>query len=128
MGKKEGSDELLLVALVVVVAVVVKNVRPSADDLPEELAAVMTSCWKEDPEARPNFSQIVQMLLSFLAAMSPPAAAAGPVRVFTSENAVLPPESPGTSSLMAVRDGAAAEGSGDRRSRGGIFFCFSHCY
>ncbi|CAA7405058.1 unnamed protein product [Spirodela intermedia] len=104
-----------------------KNVRPSADDLPEELAAVMTSCWKEDPEARPNFSQIVQMLLSFLAAMSPPPAA-GPGRVFTSENAVLPPESPGTSSLMAARDGGAAEGSGDRRPRGGIFFCFSHCY
>ncbi|CAL9752949.1 unnamed protein product [Musa acuminata subsp. burmannicoides] len=53
-------------------AVAFKNVRPSADDLPEELASILTSCWKEDPNSRPNFSQIVQMLLHYLSTLSPP--------------------------------------------------------
>ncbi|KAE8124317.1 hypothetical protein FH972_019215 [Carpinus fangiana] len=80
-----------------------KNVRPSAEDLPEELATILTSCWQEDPNARPNFGQIIQMLLNYLYTISPPEPAIPP-RIFMSENRVLPPESPGTSSLMAVRD------------------------
>nr|GEV43218.1 serine/threonine-protein kinase HT1-like [Tanacetum cinerariifolium] len=42
-----------------------KNLRPSADDLPEDLALIVTSCWKKDPNARPNFTQIIQMLLRY---------------------------------------------------------------
>uniref|UniRef100_A0A1D1Y6U4 Serine/threonine-protein kinase HT1 n=1 Tax=Anthurium amnicola TaxID=1678845 RepID=A0A1D1Y6U4_9ARAE len=105
-----------------------KNARPSADDLPEELAHIITSCWKEDPNSRPNFSQIVQMLLNYLSTLSPPKPVA-PIRVFSSENAVLPPESPGTSSLMAVRDdmGETPKGRQENRSRG-FFFCFNQCY
>ncbi|MQM10659.1 hypothetical protein Taro_043554 [Colocasia esculenta] len=105
-----------------------ENVRPSADDLPEELAHILTSCWKEDPNSRPNFSQIVQMLLNYLSTLSPPKPVA-PVRVFSSENTVLPPESPGTSSLMAVRDdvGETPKGRMESRSRG-FFFCFNQCY
>ncbi|CAH1437724.1 unnamed protein product [Lactuca virosa] len=49
-----------------------KNVRPSAEDLPEDLALIVTSCWKEDPNARPNFSQIIQMLNHYLSANLPP--------------------------------------------------------
>ncbi|GLT29102.1 hypothetical protein SLA2020_039880 [Shorea laevis] len=49
-----------------------KNVRPSAENLPEELSIVLTSCWKEDPNARPNFSQIIQMLLNYLSTICPP--------------------------------------------------------
>ncbi|KAH7549833.1 hypothetical protein JRO89_XS13G0088600 [Xanthoceras sorbifolium] len=79
-----------------------KSVRPSAENLPEELAMILTSCWKEEPNARPNFSQIIQMLLNYLSTIAPPAPMIPP-RIFT-ENAILPPESPGTSSLMAVRD------------------------
>ncbi|KAK4392947.1 Serine/threonine-protein kinase STY13 [Sesamum angolense] len=48
-----------------------KNVRPSADDLPEDLASIVTLCWKEDPNARPNFTQIIQMLLHYLSTISP---------------------------------------------------------
>ncbi|KAF2308448.1 hypothetical protein GH714_009694 [Hevea brasiliensis] len=80
-----------------------KNARPSAENLPEDLAMIVISCWQEDPNARPNFSQIIQMLLHYLSTISPPVPV-NPARIFTSENAVLPPESPGTSSLMAVRD------------------------
>nr|GMC95286.1 serine/threonine-protein kinase HT1-like [Ipomoea batatas] len=105
-----------------------KNVRPSADDLPEDLAAIVTSCWREDPNTRPNFTQIIHMLLHFLSAISPPEPAI-PQRIFTmSENAVLPPESPGTSSLMPKRDD-----SGDtpktpiEHEQKGFFFCFNPC-
>ncbi|XAR51917.1 Dual-specificity kinase [Bertholletia excelsa] len=105
-----------------------KNVRPSADDLPEDLALIVTSCWKEDPNERPNVSQIIQMLLNYLYKISPPEPAIPP-RVFTSENRVLPPESPGTSSLMAARDdtGENPKTSMENKPRG-LFFCFGQCY
>lgn len=105
-----------------------KNARPSADGLPDELALILTSCWREDPNTRPNFSQIVQMLLHYLSALSPVESAA-PQRVFSSENMVLPPESPGTSSLMAIRDdmGDTPKSLSEHKS-GGFFFCFNNCY
>ncbi|KAG6394637.1 hypothetical protein SASPL_145226 [Salvia splendens] len=86
-----------------------KNVRPSADELPEELARIVTLCWKEDANARPNFTQIIQMLLQYLTAISAPE----PViphhvsRSTSATNAVFPPESPGTSSLMEKRGDVA---------------------
>ncbi|KAF4350338.1 hypothetical protein F8388_010894 [Cannabis sativa] len=105
-----------------------ENVRPSAEDLPEELATILTSCWQEDPNARPNFSQIIQMLLNYLYTISPPEPAI-PSRIFASENTVLPPESPGTSSLMAVRDeiGETPKASMEDKPKG-FFFCFNQCY
>nr|XP_043631882.1 serine/threonine-protein kinase STY13-like [Erigeron canadensis] len=83
-----------------------KNVRPSADDLPEDLALIVTSCWKEDPNARPNFSQIIQMLNHYLSANFPPEPrpTAIPSRIFASQNAVFSPDSPGTSTLIAKTD------------------------
>ncbi|KAL2552505.1 Protein kinase superfamily protein [Forsythia ovata] len=106
-----------------------KNVRPSADNLPEDLALIVTSCWKEDPNARPNFSQIIQMLLHSLSTISPPEPVVPP-RIFTSENAVFPPESPGTSSLMAKRDdhtGDTPKTPTENKPKG-FFFCFNQCY
>ncbi|MBA0683438.1 hypothetical protein Goari_025098, partial [Gossypium aridum] len=95
-----------------------KNVRPSADDLPEDLALIVTSCWQEDPNARPNFSQIIQMLLRYLSIISPVEQVMPPKRT-TSENAVLPPESPGTSSLMGARDdvGETPKATEENRAR-----------
>lgn len=103
-----------------------KNVRPSAENLPEELALIITSCWKEDPNARPNFSQIVQMLQSYLSVHSPPEATI-PSQMFISKNAVFSPDSPGTSSLMAVRDdtGETSKAMMENKSRG--VFCFNLC-
>ncbi|XP_074576501.1 serine/threonine-protein kinase STY13-like isoform X2 [Curcuma longa] len=102
-----------------------KNFRPSADDLPEELALILTSCWHEDPNSRPNFTQIVQMLLHYLSALSPPEHVV-PLRARSSENVVLPPESPGTSSLMAARDEIGDTTKATRDSKG--FFCFGQCF
>ncbi|KAI3500931.1 hypothetical protein L1887_36760 [Cichorium endivia] len=76
-----------------------KNVRPSADELPEDLALIVTSCWMEDPNGRPNFSQIIQMLHHYLSttAMPPPETAMVPPRMFN----VFLPDSPGTSTLIS---------------------------
>ncbi|KAI3799208.1 hypothetical protein L1987_34498 [Smallanthus sonchifolius] len=108
-----------------------KNVRPSADDLPKDLAVIVTSCWKEDPNARPNFTQIIQMLHSYLSANSPPEPrpTAIPPRIFASQNAVFSPESPGTSTLIAKTeesiDGTPKTPMEDTNR--GIFSCFYQC-
>ena len=105
-----------------------QNVRPSAENIPEELAVILTSCWQEDPNARPNFTQISQMLLNYLYTISPPEPMI-PSRIFTSENAVLPPESPGTSSLMAKRDDTGdMPRAKDETEPNGFLCCFSQCY
>lgn len=101
--------------------------RPSAENLPEELATILTSCWKEDPNARPNFSQIINMLLHYLSTIAHPEPAIPP-RIFKSENSILPPESPGTSSLMAVHDDSETPKSKLENKPKGLFFCFDHCY
>ncbi|KAA8542216.1 hypothetical protein F0562_023368 [Nyssa sinensis] len=105
-----------------------KNVRPSLENLPEELSIILNSCWTEDPNARPNFSQIIQMLLHYLSIILPPEPMI-PSRIFMSENRVLPPESPGTSSLMPLRDDSGETPKGEMENKPkGFFFCFNHCY
>ncbi|KAF2552731.1 hypothetical protein F2Q68_00036370 [Brassica cretica] len=109
-----------------------KNLRPSAEDLPGELGLIVTSCWKEDPNERPNFTEIIQMLLRYLSTVSPPQIVPPPVRrVFSSENVVFSPDSPGTCSLMNVRekDGSGqnvnAADSSEKETKGSFFFCCS---
>ncbi|GKV00558.1 hypothetical protein SLEP1_g13227 [Rubroshorea leprosula] len=104
-----------------------KNVRPSAENLPEELSIVLTSCWKEDPNACPNFSQIIEVLLNYPSTICPPEPMIPP-RIFHSENTILPPESPGASSLMAVRDdyGETPKAGSENKPRS-FFFCFECC-
>ncbi|XP_042036533.1 serine/threonine-protein kinase STY13-like [Salvia splendens] len=105
-----------------------KNTRPSAEDLPQDLALTVTSCWKEDPNDRPNFTQITHMLLQYLSTISPPERTI-PLRIFTSENAVFHPESPGTSSLMAKRDdNCDTPKTLVQNKPRGFFFCFNQCY
>ncbi|XP_019057680.1 PREDICTED: serine/threonine-protein kinase HT1 isoform X1 [Tarenaya hassleriana] len=103
-----------------------KNVRPSAETLPEDLANVVTSCWNEDPNARPNFTQIIQLLLNYLSKFASPEPAI-PLRILALKNTLLPPDSPGTSSLMAKRDGETPKAKAEEK-RKGLFFCFNHCY
>ncbi|KAL6521789.1 hypothetical protein OROGR_018358 [Orobanche gracilis] len=106
-----------------------KNTRPSADNLPQDLALIVTSCWKEDPNARPNFTQIIQMLLHYLATISPTEPVI-PHRIFGTQNAVFSPDSPGTSSLMAKRDDNNSDTPKTpmENKRSGFFFCFYQCW
>ncbi|KAI3748097.1 hypothetical protein L6452_10967 [Arctium lappa] len=105
-----------------------KNVRPSADGLPEDLALIVTSCWKEDPNGRPNFDQIIQMLHHYLSANFPPEPipTAIPPRIFTCQNAVFSPDSPGTSTLIAKTDEGTPKTAIGNSPRG-IFSCFYQC-
>lgn len=109
--------------------VFVQNVRPSAESLPEDLGDIVTSCWNEDPNARPNFTQIIQLLLSYLSKVGSPVSAI-PQRILASKNTLLPPDSPGTSSLMATKLDECGETpkAKNEDKRKGFFFCFNQCY
>jgi serine/threonine protein kinase len=50
-----------------------KKVRPEVgkENFPSELVFILQSCWAEDPEARPNFTQVVRMLNAFLSTLPP---------------------------------------------------------
>lgn len=105
-----------------------KNVRPSAENLQEDLALIVTSCWKEDPNSRPNFGQVINMLLHYLSTCSQPEPVI-PSPVFNSRNSVLPPESPGTSSLMEVRDNSGETQKTQMKLKPrSCFFYFNCCY
>ncbi|KAM7268579.1 hypothetical protein ACFE04_010745 [Oxalis oulophora] len=105
-----------------------KNVRPSSEDLPPDLAMIVTSCWQEDPNARPNFSQIIQMLLHYMSTVSPPEPVV-PLRKYSSENIVFPPVSPGTCSLMTARDDSnETPRVPTEEKHKSFFFCFKQCY
>lgn len=47
--------------------------RPSIpEDISQDLAFIIQSCWVEDPNLRPSFSQIIRMLNAFLFTLPPP--------------------------------------------------------
>ncbi|XP_052175781.1 serine/threonine-protein kinase STY13 isoform X3 [Diospyros lotus] len=49
-----------------------KQERPSLpEDVSPELAFIIQSCWVEDPNMRPSFSQIIRLLNSFLFTLTP---------------------------------------------------------
>ncbi|KAH6757161.1 Protein kinase superfamily protein [Perilla frutescens var. hirtella] len=49
-----------------------KQERPALpEDTPAELAYIIQSCWVEDPNMRPSFSQIIRMLNEFLFTLKP---------------------------------------------------------
>ncbi|CAM8997458.1 unnamed protein product [Rhodiola kirilowii] len=103
-----------------------KNARPCCDDLPEDLARIVTSCWEEDANSRPNFTQIIHMLLHSLSTVSPPGPAIPP-HMFASKNPVFLPESPGTSALMTARDDTENTTSTGNKLWG-ICICSGNCY
>lgn len=50
-----------------------KQERPSIpEDTPSDLEFIIRSCWVEEPNMRPDFSQIIRMLNAFLFTLTPP--------------------------------------------------------
>ncbi|KAM7265873.1 hypothetical protein ACFE04_003556 [Oxalis oulophora] len=50
-----------------------KQERPSLpDDISPDVAYIIQSCWVEDPNLRPSFSQVIRMLNCFLFSLPPP--------------------------------------------------------
>lgn len=47
--------------------------RPSIpEDISPDLAFIIRSCWMEDPNMRPSFSQVIRLLNTFLFMLAPP--------------------------------------------------------
>jgi len=70
----------------------------------------------------------MQMLLRYLSTISPPEPVVQ-LRMTSSDNVVLPPESPGTSALMLGRDDSGETSTAKAEDRPkGFFFCFNQCY
>jgi hypothetical protein len=43
-----------------------QNIRPSLDELPEDIVPLLQSCWVEDPKLRPEFNEITGTLTKIL--------------------------------------------------------------
>ncbi|XP_068641920.1 serine/threonine-protein kinase STY13 [Aristolochia californica] len=57
-----------------------KQARPPVpEDLPKDLVFIIQSCWVEDPNMRPTFSQIIRMVNAFLFTLPPPSPGAGSI-------------------------------------------------
>ncbi|KOM57459.1 hypothetical protein LR48_Vigan11g049200 [Vigna angularis] len=56
-----------------------KQERPNLpEDISPDLAFIIQSCWVEDPNMRPSFSQIIRMLNKFILTLQPPPFSAPP--------------------------------------------------
>ena len=44
----------------------IQNIRPSLEDIPEDIAPLLQSCWSEDPNGRPEFTQVIDSLSNLL--------------------------------------------------------------
>ncbi|KAH9618768.1 hypothetical protein KSS87_021708 [Heliosperma pusillum] len=56
------------------------------DDVPPDLVFIIQSCWVEDPNLRPSFSQIIRMLNVFLYTLAPPPVPPVPLQKPTSDD------------------------------------------
>lgn len=102
-----------------------QKARPSVDNLPNDLVALLESCWEEDPNSRPEFQQITCMLTSFLSSLTSVQTTPPPV-IELAQSSYLPVDSPGTRHLMdRSREGDEVK-SGD--SSKGFLGCFNTCF
>ncbi|RWR74267.1 serine/threonine-protein kinase HT1-like protein [Cinnamomum micranthum f. kanehirae] len=102
-----------------------KKVRPSVDNIPEDLVALLESCWDEDPNCRPEFQQITSILLSFLSSLTSVKTTPPPV-IELGQTSYLQFDSPGTRHLMdRSREGDEMKPG---NSSNGILGCFNECF
>lgn len=103
-----------------------KKVRPDVGDynFPSDLVFILQSCWAEDPEARPNFTQVVRMLNAFLSTLpsptpSLPSSPASPV--------VLPAQSPSEKGPADPSSNSTGN-AGIVTKTHGLFLWFGQCF
>uniref|UniRef100_A0A9I9CSP0 Protein kinase domain-containing protein n=1 Tax=Cucumis melo TaxID=3656 RepID=A0A9I9CSP0_CUCME len=51
---------------IMVAYAVSKNIRPSLEEIPEDMAPLLQSCWAEDPNNRPEFTEVTDSLSNLL--------------------------------------------------------------
>ncbi|XP_050205942.1 serine/threonine/tyrosine-protein kinase HT1 [Mercurialis annua] len=57
--------------ITVAYAAAANNERPSLENIPEELATLLQSCWSEDPALRPEFVEITKYLKNYVQCLRP---------------------------------------------------------
>ncbi|KAH7442418.1 hypothetical protein KP509_03G087700 [Ceratopteris richardii] len=108
-----------------------KGTRPNLSkevNLPEELIFLLQSCWAEDPNARPNFAQVVCMLNSYLSTLPSPDLSAPEMQI-VSRSMPVPRE---ISSIKYSKEKVQSASGDDTNmatmnSKGAFFECFGHC-
>lgn len=104
-----------------------KNARPSVENLPEELVFILQSCWAEDPNLRPNFTQIMRMLNKFLISLPAPGNTP-PQQIVASKDNNSPMGSPSTNSFEEKsQQGEGTNTKPENKSRG-LPLCISQCF
>lgn len=104
-----------------------KNARPSVENLPEDLVFILQSCWAEDPNLRPTFTQIVRMLSAFQISLPAPGNTP-PRQIVASKDNHSPMDSPGTNSFEEKsQQGESTNTKSENKSRG-LLLCISQCF
>ncbi|KAH7438711.1 hypothetical protein KP509_04G028100 [Ceratopteris richardii] len=108
-----------------------KGTRPVLSDdldLPEELTFLLQSCWAEDPNSRPDFTQVVRMLNAYLLMLPSPEHSA-PQMQMVSRSMPVPREISSTSYTREKHqdDHIGNSDLGAVKSSSGFFDCFGHC-
>ncbi|CAM6112737.1 unnamed protein product [Calypogeia fissa] len=110
-----------------------KKVRPEVNDnFPSDLVFILQSCWAEDPEARPNFTQVVRMLNAFLSTLpSPtptpqPTISAPPMVPMVQRESPSSQKTPGISKLDPANNSTGNSGLVTKTR--GLFTWFGQCF
>ncbi|KAH7351827.1 hypothetical protein KP509_19G016200 [Ceratopteris richardii] len=108
-----------------------KGTRPSLSEslnLPDDLVYILQSCWAEDPDIRPNFSQIIRMLNTYLSTL-PVLEHSAPQAQIISRGGASQETSSGSCSREQKEDETVGSSNPDvlGKSRNGLYACFRYC-
>lgn len=104
-----------------------KNVRPSIPEgLPEELVNILQSCWAEDPNMRPTFSQVVGNLTSLLFTLPEPQSCLSIQSFSPKLSSVLKDDVLDGGSPKQLKHDLSDGGSPAKSKR--QFLCFGQCF
>lgn len=108
-----------------------KGTRPSLSEslnLPSELTFILQSCWAEDASMRPNFTQVVHMLNTYLSSLAPPEQMV-PQMQMVSKSMPVPSERTSSCSIREKPDESISSSPPDMlgESRSSFHACFRFC-
>ncbi|KAI5078694.1 hypothetical protein GOP47_0006365 [Adiantum capillus-veneris] len=104
-----------------------KNARPTIPDgLPEELVFILQSCWAEEPNMRPTFGQVVQMLATLLPTIPEPEPRVPTHSLSPKLNSILKDDISDGGSPKQLKDDLSDGGSPAKSKR--RFLCFGQCF
>ncbi|MCO5614439.1 hypothetical protein L7F22_068721 [Adiantum nelumboides] len=108
-----------------------KGTRPNLSEslnLPDELVYIMQSCWAEDPNVRPNFTQVIRMLNTYLTTL-PALEHSVPQTQTVSRSFLGQKELSSSCSTREKEDETVGSSNPDvlGKSRNGLFECFRFC-